>query len=53
MYVVPKIELDETLREIKALAVQIREKKFILKDEARVNKQSNKAKLPRTAGSKV
>jgi len=53
MYIVPKIELDETMREIKALALKIREKKFILKDEARINKQSNKPHMPRTAGAKV
>lgn len=53
MYVVPKIELDETMREIKALALQIRHKKAILKDEARVNKQSRKPKIPRTSGAKV
>lgn len=52
MYVAPKIELDDTLREIKALAIKIREKKFILKDEARINKQSTKPKLPRTAAAK-
>ncbi|KAF2904018.1 hypothetical protein ILUMI_02155 [Ignelater luminosus] len=53
MYVVPKIELDETMREIKALALKIREKKFLIKDEARINKQSTKPSLPRTAGAKV
>lgn len=53
MYVVPKIELDETMEEIKRLALQIREKKFIMKEEARVNKQSRKPTIPRTAGSKV
>lgn len=53
MYVVPKIELDETLREIKALALQIRNKKAILRDETRVNKQSSKPVMPRTAGAKV
>lgn len=53
MYVVPKIELDETMREIKELALQIRNKKAIIRDETRVNKQSNKPIMPRTAGSKV
>lgn len=53
MYVVPKIELDETMREIKALALQIRNKKAILREESRVNKQSNKPVMPRTSGSKV
>lgn len=53
MYVVPKIEYDETMLEIKRLAKQIREKKAILKDEARVNKQSRKPVMPRTTAAKV
>lgn len=53
MYVVPKIELDETMQEIKKLALQIRHKKAIIKDEARINKQSKKPVLPRTSGAKV
>lgn len=53
MYVTPKIELDDTMREIKKLALQIRHKKAIIKDEARINKQSRKPVMPRTAGAKV
>ncbi|CAH0551717.1 unnamed protein product [Brassicogethes aeneus] len=53
MYVVPKIELDDTIKEIKKLALQIRHKKTIIKDEARINKQSRKPVMPRTAGAKV
>ncbi|KAL3287778.1 hypothetical protein HHI36_002240 [Cryptolaemus montrouzieri] len=53
MYVVPKIELDQTMKEIRELALQIRHKKVILKDEARVNKQNKKPVMPRTAGAKV
>jgi len=53
MYVVPKIELDDTLREIKALALQIRHKKAILKDEARVNKQCKKPTMPRTMTARI
>lgn len=53
MYVVPKIELDETMQEIKKLARQIRHKKAIIRDEARINKQSRKPVMPRTAGAKV
>ncbi|CAG9860091.1 unnamed protein product [Phyllotreta striolata] len=53
MYVVPKIELDETMQEIKRLAEQIRHKKAIIRDEARINKQSRKPVMPRTAGAKV
>ncbi|XP_065332678.1 nucleolar GTP-binding protein 1 [Cloeon dipterum] len=52
MYVIPKMELDETMMEISKLAKKIREKKAILQDEARVNKSSTKAKLPRTAAAK-
>ncbi|KAH1006627.1 nucleolar GTP-binding protein 1 [Dendroctonus ponderosae] len=53
MYVVPKIELDETMQEIKKLAQQIRDKKVILKEESKINKQSRKPVIPRTAGAKV
>ncbi|CAK1593563.1 unnamed protein product [Parnassius mnemosyne] len=49
MYAVPKIELDETMREIKDLARQIRNKKAILKDESRLTKQSTKPIMPRTS----
>lgn len=52
MYVVPKIELDDTMKEIKALALQIRNKKAIMKDEARVNKQCKKPTMPRTTAAK-
>ncbi|XP_066143569.1 nucleolar GTP-binding protein 1 [Euwallacea fornicatus] len=53
MYVVPKMELDDTMAEIKKLALQIRHKKAIMKDEARINKQSRKPVVPRTVGPKV
>lgn len=53
MYATPKIELDETMREIKALAQQIRDKKVILREETRVNKATSKPTMPRTAGAKV
>ncbi|KAL4710363.1 hypothetical protein ACJJTC_003760 [Scirpophaga incertulas] len=49
MYAVPKIELDQTMKEIKELAIQIRNKKAILKDESRLTKQSTKPVLPRTS----
>ena len=48
MYAVPKIEEDETMKEIRELAQMIRDKKVIMKQEARINKQSNKPVLPRT-----
>ena len=40
------------MKEIRALAQQIREKKIIMKDEAMVNKQSTKPVVPRTAPAK-
>lgn len=46
-------ELSETMREIKQLAKQIREKKIIMKDEARILKASTKPVMPRTAASKL
>lgn len=52
-YAVPKIELDSTLQDIKELAAQIRDKKAIMKQEARVRKASTKPVLPRTATPKV
>ncbi|CAH2056589.1 unnamed protein product, partial [Iphiclides podalirius] len=53
MYAVPKIELDETMREIKDLARQIRNKKAILKDESRLTKQSTKPVMPRTSRARA
>uniref|UniRef100_A0A0V0G4Q4 Nucleolar GTP-binding protein 1 n=1 Tax=Triatoma dimidiata TaxID=72491 RepID=A0A0V0G4Q4_TRIDM len=52
-YAVPKIELDSTLQDIKELAAQIRDKKAIMKQEARVRKASTKPVMPRTATPKV
>ncbi|CAH2083899.1 unnamed protein product [Euphydryas editha] len=49
LYAVPKIELDETMKEIRELARQIRNKKAILKDESRLVKQSTKPVMPRTS----
>lgn len=46
-------ELSDTMRDIQQLAKQIREKKAIMKDEARVLKASTKPVMPRTATSKV
>ncbi|TGZ32548.1 Nucleolar GTP-binding protein 1 [Temnothorax longispinosus] len=50
-YKVP--ELSETMREIKELAKQIREKKFVMKDEARIVKASTKPIMPRTAAART
>lgn len=46
-------ELSETMREIEQLAKQIREKKFVMKDEARIVKASTKPIMPRTAAAKT
>ncbi|XP_077284911.1 nucleolar GTP-binding protein 1 [Arctopsyche grandis] len=53
MYVVPKIELDQTLMEIKELALQIRNKRAIMKDESRIVKQSTKPVMPRNTVCKA
>ncbi|XP_034941870.1 nucleolar GTP-binding protein 1 [Chelonus insularis] len=50
-YKVP--ELTETMRDIQELAKQIREQKMIMKEEARINKQSTKPVMPRTAAAKT
>ncbi|XP_045508258.1 nucleolar GTP-binding protein 1 [Colias croceus] len=49
MYAVPKIELDQSMKEIRELAIQIRNKKAVLKDESRLVKQSTKPVMPRTS----
>ncbi|EZA49936.1 hypothetical protein DMN91_011493 [Ooceraea biroi] len=46
-------ELSQTMREIRQLAMQIREKRAIMKEEARVTKASTKPVMPRTAAAKV
>ncbi|XP_054266710.1 nucleolar GTP-binding protein 1 [Macrosteles quadrilineatus] len=53
MYAVPKIELDETMKEIRELAQKIRDKKVIMKQEARLVKNSTKPVTPRTSTAKV
>ncbi|KAK9890971.1 hypothetical protein WA026_013308 [Henosepilachna vigintioctopunctata] len=53
MYVVPKMEMDQTMKDIKELALKIRHKKAIIREEARVNKQNKKPAIPRTASVKV
>lgn len=46
-------ELSQTMREIEQLAKQIRERKFVMKDEARITKASTKPIMPRTAAAKT
>jgi len=50
---VPKIEMDETMREIRKLARQIRDKKIIMRQERAILKNSTKPVVPRTAPAKV
>lgn len=52
-YAVPKIELTPEMVEIKELAQKIRDRKAIMKIEARVQKQSTKPVTPRTATAKA
>jgi nucleolar GTP-binding protein len=52
-YAVPKIEMDETLKEIRELARQIRDKKIIMRQERAILKNSTKPVVPRTAPAKV
>jgi len=52
-YAVPKLEMDETLMEIRQLATQIRERKAIMRQDARITKQSNKPVIPRNVPAKA
>lgn len=52
-YATPKLELDETLKDIKRLAAQIRERKSLMRERSRIFKQSNKPVAPRTAPSRA
>lgn len=49
----PKIEIDETLREIKELAQKIRDRKIINRNESRISRQSSKPTTPRTAPARA
>nr|CAD7257489.1 unnamed protein product [Timema shepardi] len=52
-YAIPKIEMDETLKEIRELAHQIRDKKAIMKQEGAVVKSSTKPVVPRTTPARA
>nr|CAD7448236.1 unnamed protein product [Timema bartmani] len=52
-YAIPKIEMDETLKEIRDLAHQIRDKKAIMKQEGAVVKNSTKPVVPRTTPARA
>lgn len=53
MYDYKMPELTDTMRSIVQMAKQIREKKAIMKDEARIQKASTKPVMPRTATAKL
>jgi nucleolar GTP-binding protein len=46
-YDAPKLNIDETLQEIRDMAKQIRHKRFILRDNKRLAPKSDKPKIPR------
>ncbi|CRL03074.1 CLUMA_CG016140, isoform A [Clunio marinus] len=57
-YEPPKLNIDETLQEIRDMARQIRSKRFILRDNKRLAPRADKPKIPRhknphTRGRKV
>ncbi|PSN47441.1 Nucleolar GTP-binding protein 1 [Blattella germanica] len=53
IYTVPKMEMDETLKEIRELARQIRDKKIIMSQERAIQKNSTKPVMPRTTAAKA
>ena len=53
MYAVPKVEMDETLKEIRELAAKIRERKAIMRQEARVATHAGRPIMARTTTPKV
>lgn len=52
-YDIPKIELDERMKEIQEIAAKIRERKAIMKLDAQLVKNSTKPVVPRTTTTKV
>lgn len=46
-YVVPILTMDETLKEIREMAKQIQEKRFMLRDDRRLENKKNKSVIPR------
>uniref|UniRef100_A0A0K8TRI1 Nucleolar GTP-binding protein 1 n=1 Tax=Tabanus bromius TaxID=304241 RepID=A0A0K8TRI1_TABBR len=46
-YVTPDLTIDETLKEIREMAAQIRSKRFHLRDEKRLASKKNKSTIPR------
>ncbi|EDW47095.1 nucleolar GTP-binding protein 1 [Drosophila sechellia] len=53
VYTVPDMTMDETLKEIREIAKQIRGKRFELRDEKRLSSRKNKPVIPRNKQPKV
>lgn len=53
VYNVPDLSLDETMKEIRAIAKQIRTKRFLLRDERRLASNKNSSAIPRHKMPKV
>lgn len=53
VYAVPDMSMDETLKEIREMAKQIRGKRFELRDEKRLSSRKNKPIIPRNKQPKV
>lgn len=53
VYAVPDMSMDETLKEIREMAKQIRGKRFELRDEKRLSSRKNKPVIPRHKQPKV
>lgn len=53
VYNLPDMSMDETLREIREMAKQIRTKRFLLRDEKRLSSRKNKPVIPRHKQPKV
>ncbi|TMW45910.1 hypothetical protein DOY81_009007 [Sarcophaga bullata] len=47
VYDIPDMSMDETLKEIREMAKKIREKRFLLRDEKRLQPRKNKPIIPR------
>lgn len=53
LYNAPDMSLDETMKEIRSLAKQIRTKRFTLRDERRLASNKNKSAIPRHKMPKI
>jgi len=53
IYATPDLSLDETMKEIREIAKQIRTKRFMLRDERRLQSKKNKSAIPRHKMPKI